>query len=59
MSFLEATRIYILCLLKISFEILIGLIGLVLIMAVIRFIKKDEYYFTKKFRKVRRSIIND
>lgn len=59
MSFLEATRVYILCLLKISSEILIGLIGLAFIMATIIIIKKDGCYFTKKFRKIRRSMIND
>lgn len=59
MSFLEATRVYILCLLKIGSEILIGLIGLAFIMATIIFIKKDGGYFTKKFRKIRRSMIND
>ena len=49
MSFLEATGIYILALLKISYEILIGLICVVITMIAIRFIKKDKCYFTKKF----------
>lgn len=59
MSFLEATRIYILALLKISCEMLVGLICVVLTMIAIRFIKKDKCYFTKKFLKIRRSLIND
>ena len=59
MSFLEATEIYILALLKISCEMLIGLICVVITMISIRFIKKDGGYFTKKFRKIRRTLIND
>lgn len=51
MSFLEATGVYIQCLFKISSEILIWLIGLVIFMTVIRFIKKDKCYFTKKLRR--------
>lgn len=56
MSFLEATGIYILALLKISYEMLIGLICVVLTMIAIRFITKDKCYFTKKFLKFRRYI---
>lgn len=56
MSFLEATGIYILALLKISYEILIGLICVVITMIAIRFIKKDKCYFTKKFLRIRRYI---
>lgn len=59
MSFLEATGIYILALLKISYEMLIGLICVMLTMIAIRFITKDKCYFTKKFLKVRRTLIND
>lgn len=59
MSFLEATGIYILALLKISYGMLIGLICVVLAMIAIRFITKDKCYFTKKFRKIRRTLIND
>ncbi|WP_308779603.1 hypothetical protein [uncultured Clostridium sp.] len=56
MSFLEVTGIYILALLKISCEMLIGLICVVITMIAIRFIKKDKCYFTKKFLKFRRYI---
>lgn len=56
MSFLEATEIYILALLKISCEMLIGLICVVITMISIRFIKKDKCYFTKKFLRIRRYI---
>lgn len=56
MSFLEATGIYILALLKISYEMLIGLICVVLTMIAIRFITKDKCYFTKKFLRIRRYI---
>lgn len=59
MSFLEVAGVYILCLLKISYEMLVGFIGLVLIMIAIRFIAKDKCYFTKKFLRIRRSMIND
>ena len=59
MSFLEATGIYILALLKISCEMLIGLICVVLTMIAIRFIKKDKCYFTKKFLSIRRYVLND
>lgn len=59
MSFLEATGIYFLALLKISCEMLIGLICVVLTMIAIRFIKKDKCYFTKKFLRIRRYVLND
>ncbi|MDY4252576.1 hypothetical protein, partial [Clostridium sp.] len=56
MSFLEATGIYILALLKISYGMLIGLICVMLTMIAIRFITKDKCYFTKKFLRIRRYI---
>lgn len=56
MSILEATGIYIQCLLKISFEILIGLIGLAVIMAIVSWIKGDKCLFSKIYCKLRRHI---
>ena len=51
------TKIYILTLLKISYELLIGLIIIMFLMAIIRFISGDRYYFTKKLNKIRRYIL--
>lgn len=59
MSFLDAVKLYILALLKISYEISIGLMCIVFLMVIIRFLKGDKYFFTKILIKVRRSIIND
>lgn len=54
MYLLYVTKIYLLALLKISYELVIGLIITMLLMAIISHIKGDKYYFRKKIDKLRR-----
>lgn len=54
MHLLYVTKIYLLALLKISYELVIGLIVTMLLMAIISLIREDKYYFRKKIDKLRR-----
>lgn len=56
MYLLYVIKIYFLTLLKITYELIIGLILTMLVMAIVS--HKDKYYFTKKLNKLRR-YIND
>ena len=56
MYFLYVAKIYLLTLLKISYEVFIGLVLLGVVMAIISFMVGDKYYFTKKLNKLRRYI---
>ena len=56
MSFLYVTKIYFLCLLKISYEIIIGLLFLTVLAGIISLTVGDKYYFIKKLEKLRRYI---
>lgn len=53
MYFLYVAKIYVLTLLKISYEVFIGLLLIVVLMASIRLVVGDKYYFTKKLAKLR------
>lgn len=52
MSVLQGIKVYYLTLLKISYEIFIILIVVAIVMAIIRFIKGDKAYFSKKLDKL-------
>lgn len=54
MYLLYVIKIYVLSLLKITYELSIGLIVTMLVMAIIS--HKDKYYFRKKLDKLRRYI---
>lgn len=54
MYLLYVIKIYILALLKITYEVFIGLIIAMLLMAIISLIVGDKYYFRKKIDKLRR-----
>lgn len=54
MDLLYAAEIYLLTLLKISYEIGLGLIVSMLMMALITYLKGDKAIFTKGYRKLRR-----
>ena len=54
MYFLYVAKIYLLTLLKISYEVFIGLLLIAAVMAIISFIVGDKYYFTKQINKLRR-----
>jgi hypothetical protein len=54
MDLLYAAKIYLLTLLKISYEVGICLIVSVMIMALIAYLKGDKAIFTKGYRKLRR-----
>lgn len=56
MSFLYVTKIYFLCLLKISYEVIIGLLFLIVLAGIISLTVGDKYYFIKKLEKLRRYI---
>lgn len=56
---LYVSKIYILALLKISYEALIAALIIFSIMATIRYLTKDKYYFTKKINKLRRYIYGE
>ena len=56
MSFLYVTKIYFLCLLKISYEVIIGLLFLTVLIGMISLTAGDKYYFIKKLEKLRRYI---
>lgn len=56
MYLLYVTKIYLLTLLKISYEIGIGLLVTVLIMTLITYLKGDKAVFTKEIDKLRRYI---
>lgn len=56
---LYVAKIYALALLKISYEVFIGLVLLGVVMAIISFIEGDKYYFTKKINKLRRYIYGE
>lgn len=58
MYLLYVIKIYILALLKISYEVLISLALIFSIMATIRYLTKDKAIFTKNIEKFRR-YIND
>lgn len=47
-------EIILLSLLKISYEVIIGLIVLIFLMSIITLIKGDKYYFTKRINELRR-----
>lgn len=51
---LYVSKIYILALLKISYETVIALSIILSIMAITRYLIKDKYYFTKKINKLKR-----
>lgn len=53
MYILYVTKIYLLTLLKISYEIGIGLLVLLATMALITYLKGDKAIFTKQYKKVR------
>ena len=54
---LYVSKIYILTLLKISYEVGICLIVSMLIMALITYLKGDKAIFTKGYRKLRRCLM--
>lgn len=54
MYFLHVAKIYALALLKISYEVFIGLIFIALLMAIISLVVDDKCYFIKKLDKLRR-----
>lgn len=56
MYFLYVAEIYVLALLKISYEVITGLLFLSVLMASVRLILGDKYYFTKKIEKLRRYV---
>lgn len=51
---LYVSKIYILALLKISYEALITALIILSLMTAIRYLTRDKYYFTKKINKLRR-----
>lgn len=59
MYFLYVAKIYLLTLLKISYEVFIGLVLLGVVMAIISTVVGDKYYFTKKINKIRRYIYGE
>lgn len=56
MSFLYVTKIYFLCLLKISYEVIIGLLFLTVLIGMISLTVGDKYYFLKKLNKLKEYI---
>lgn len=56
MYLLYVAKIYLLMLLKISYEVTIGLLFLTVLMAIISLTVGDKYYFTKKIEKLRRYV---
>ena len=50
------TKIYFLCLLKISYEVIIGLLFLTVLIGMISLTAGDKYYFLKKLNKLIRYI---
>ena len=56
MYFLYVTKIYFLCLLKISYEVIIGLLFLTVLIGMISLTVGDKYYFLKKLNKLIRYI---
>ena len=57
MDLLYAAEIYLLTLLKISYEVGICLIVSMLMMALITYLKGDKAIFTKGYRKLRRCLM--
>lgn len=51
---LYVSKIYLLTLLKISYEVFIGLLLLAAVMAIISLLVGDKYYFTKKINNLKR-----
>ena len=51
---LDASKIFFLSLLKISYELLIGFLFVTVVMGIIRLYTRDNAYFTKKLDKLRR-----
>ena len=51
---LDASKIFFLSLLKISYELLIGFLFVVVVMGIIRLHTRDNAYFTKKLNIIRR-----
>ena len=51
---LDASKIFILTLLKISYELLIGFLFVAVVMGIIRLHTRDTSYFTKKLEKLKR-----
>lgn len=49
-----ALKLVILSLLKISYEVSIGMLILMSLMAIVTLVTGDRCYFTKKFKKLRR-----
>ena len=59
MSFLEGLQVYILTLLKITYELGLSLLILLGLMAIASLIKGDKCLFTKAYKKFRRYMLND
>ena len=51
---LNASKIFFLSLLKISYELLIGFLFVAVVMGIIRLHTRDNAYFTKKLNSIRR-----
>lgn len=56
MYFLYVAEIYFMSLLKICYEMLIGLLIITILMFLISFVLGDKYYFTKKLAKLKNYI---
>lgn len=54
MYFLYVAKIYLLTLLKISYEVVISLAIILSLMTIIRYLTKDKAIFTKQLNKLRR-----
>ena len=59
MSFLEGLQVYILTLLKITYEFGLSLLILLGLMSIASLIKGDKCLFTKAYKKFRRYMLND
>ena len=53
---LDASKIFFISLLKISYELLIGFLFVAVVMGIIRLHTRDNSYFTKKLNIIRRYI---
>lgn len=59
MYFLYVAKIYLLTLLKISYEALIAAAIILSLMTIISFMLGDKYYFTKKINNLKRYIYGE
>ena len=59
MSFLEGFQVYILTLLKITYEFGLSLLILLGLMSIASLIKGDKCLFTKAYKRLRRYMLND